>query len=274
MTKFTLAIFLLLISFSTKAQSQSYDYAMFAGCVGAKLPGTCYNEKFRDDVTSLISPEITANLTSTLNKKYFQISFGFLSDENGKVLPETTEVICENQSLNDAVKQYILNLPAFIPKSPNNEDRRSAHLEFLIFIFNEQLEKYEAASQDRLKQEGIQTVFNLGTPPILANCSNVEKEKVSQCTQQELQRTIAKKISLSSIDHKFTGTIKLLGTFIVEKDGSITVKDVTCNMNDCDGLIKSFRKALKKMPEFIPGHYKGVKIRASYNLPITINITP
>jgi hypothetical protein len=274
MTKITLAAILMLFSFMTKAQSKGNDFAMFAGCIGAKLPGGCYDEKFRDDITSLISPKIAADLQITIEKKYFSISFAFLSAENGKIIPESIEIACENELFKEAIKQYILHLPAFIPKDESNEERRSVHMKSYTFIYNEQFQKYEPASQERLKQENIYpSSVLLGNQPVLVSCANKEAEEIKQCSQQELQRTIAKRISLRSIKYGFTGKIKLYGSFVVEKDGSITITDVICDTDDCEGLKKSFRKALKKMPKFIPADYRGVKVRASYNLPISINIT-
>lgn len=275
MTKITLAVILSLLSFTAIAQSKKIGFAIFAECANAESFSDCNKAKFEKDITSLISKEITTDLAKSLDKNYFSISFAFISDEHGKVSPETIEIACDNKLLQEAIKRYILNLPPFIPKDSSYTERRTVHMRSLTFIYNASLKKYEPASKDKLLQEGINPNYvTFENEPVLKGCENESIEEAKKCTRQKLTSDTNKNIRINSIPETFSGQIKLLGKFIVETDGSVTIDDISCTISDCKGLVESFKRVIKNFPAFIPGNYKGVNVRVAYNLPLTINMTP
>ncbi|MFD2601893.1 hypothetical protein [Flavobacterium suzhouense] len=273
MTKTTIAIVLTFLSFIVNAQEQRLEHAVFKECLNTESPTKCTSEKIRDDISALISPEITADIRWKMGKIFFSVGLAFLSDQNGNVIPETIKIACDNKGLESAVKEYILHLSPFSPKGENEEDRRSAHLERYTFIYNSESKTYEAASEEILKEKGIKPNYvSLGNEPVLPKCACDDAEKAKKCTVEKLYEHISKRIKTNSIDKNFSGQIYLVASFAIEKDGSITVNDILCNLNDCEALINQYKRAFTGLPNFIPGNYEGVKVRATYNLPVTINI--
>lgn len=273
MTKITIAIVLVFFSCIINAQEQENEHAVFKECLNAESPKKCTSEKLKSDISALISPEITADIRWKMGKNYFSVGLAFLSDQNGKVIPETIKIACDNKGLENTIKDYILNLPSFIPKDKNQEERRSAHLERYTFIYNSEAKTYEAASEETLKEKGIKPNYiSLGNEPVLPKCACDDAEKAKKCTVEKLYEHISKRIKTNSIDKNFIGQINMLASFIIEKDGSITITDIVCNLSDCEALINQYRRAFDGLPKFIPGNYEGVKVRASYNLPVKINI--
>ncbi|PZR21654.1 MAG: hypothetical protein DI539_07510 [Flavobacterium psychrophilum] len=275
MTKFTLAVIVALLSLTAIAQSKKNSFAIFTECADAESFTECTKAKFEKEITGLISKEITADLEKSLDKNYFSITIAFISDEKGKVTPETIEIACDNKLLHKALKQYILNLPPFIPKDSSYTERRTVHIQNFTFIYNASLKKYESASNEKLLEEGINPDYvSFENEPVLKGCENESKEEAKKCTAQKLSAYTSKNIRIYPIPDSFSGTINLLGKFIVETDGSVTIDDITCSVSDCKDLIASFKKVIKKFPEFIPGNYKGVNIRIAYNLPLNVNVDP
>lgn len=273
MTKTTIAIVLAFLSFIVNAQEQRLEHAVFKECLNAESPTKCTSEKLWSDISALITPEITTDIRWKMGKNYFSVGLAFLSDQNGNVIPETIKIACDNKGLESAVKEYILHLSPFSPKGENEEDRRSAHLERYTFIYNSESKTYEAASEETLKEKGIKPNYiSLGNEPVLPKCACEDAEKAKKCTVEKLYEHISKRIKTNSIDKNFIGQINMLASFIIEKDGSITITDIVCNLSDCGALINQYRRAFNGLPKFIPGNYEGVKVRASYNLPVKINI--
>lgn len=76
---------------------------------------------------------------------------------------------------------------------------------------------------------------------------------------------------------KFTDLAKEVGisgtvtvAFVVEKDGSIT--DIRLLRGVGAGLDEQVINAIREMPKWTPGWYKGHLVRASYNLPVTFKL--
>ena len=63
---------------------------------------------------------------------------------------------------------------------------------------------------------------------------------------------------------------KVILSFVVEKDGSIT--DVTVVEGIGDGCDEAAVKALKKSPKWLPGVQDGRPVRVKYNIPLAFGL--
>jgi protein TonB len=64
---------------------------------------------------------------------------------------------------------------------------------------------------------------------------------------------------------------RVLLSFVVETDGSITNIEVEKNLTGCDQFAVACMELLSSMPKWIPGESMGVKERLKYRLPIVYN---
>ena len=64
---------------------------------------------------------------------------------------------------------------------------------------------------------------------------------------------------------------RVLLSFVVELDGSITNIEVEKNLSGCDQFAVACMELLSSMPKWIPGESMGVKERLKYRLPIVYN---
>ncbi|PZR18934.1 MAG: hypothetical protein DI539_15830 [Flavobacterium psychrophilum] len=65
------------------------------------------------------------------------------------------------------------------------------------------------------------------------------------------------------------GTYKMYFSFVVEKDGSLS--NIKCLRGD-ETLVDQAIRVIKKSEKWIPAQKDGVAVRASFNIPITINV--
>ena len=63
---------------------------------------------------------------------------------------------------------------------------------------------------------------------------------------------------------------RVIITFIVEKDGSLTNAKVIKSVNQ--DLDKEAMRVIKKMPKWMPGKQNGNAVRVKYALPITFRL--
>lgn len=64
---------------------------------------------------------------------------------------------------------------------------------------------------------------------------------------------------------------RVLLSFVVELDGSITNIEVEKNLTGCDQFAVACMELLSSMPKWIPGESMGIKERLKYRLPIVYN---
>jgi TonB family protein len=69
---------------------------------------------------------------------------------------------------------------------------------------------------------------------------------------------------------KITG--KVIVEFVVEKDGSISPKNIKILKSPHDSLSEEAQRIIKNAPDWIPGKIKGIPVRSKKVLPITFNL--
>jgi hypothetical protein len=268
---FTAAILLLLLQFNVHSQSGIISNAIFPECENAEKRSQCGDEKVEYEIGKLLTDEITADLKSTLSNNYFSVHFAFLSDPEGKVIPETLKIKCDNKLLYDALHSYITHLPPFLPKDKSYEERRSVHMYDCTFVYDDTSGKYISASKEKLKEENIKReLMPLGTQPTYKGCENENRETAHKCTSEKVIKIIAGKYRVEKLG-TYNGQIKLVATFIVEKDGSVKISEITSTPHH-EKAIKELDRALNKLPDFTPASYMDIPVRASYALPVTLNL--
>lgn len=119
----------------------------------------------------------------------------------------------------------------------------------------------------------VETIFIIVEQmPRFKGCEDtgLKDGKLKQCADQRLLEYIYGNIKYPSIakENGIEGTV--LVTFIVEKDGSITLPKVLRDIGG--GCGKEVMRVIKKMPEWIPGEQRGRKVRVQFNLPVKFKL--
>lgn len=268
---FLLAIaIIIIVNFTGTAQSGKRTYATFKECENAGPDSDCYSEKLRADLNNLMSDEIAQHIKKTSTYDHMPISFAFLSDAEGKVMAETVEVACEESLLRNALKNYIDNLAPFLPKNDGMDENRSAHISTYTYLYNEQTDKFEITTYDILREKGIRPKYiRLGIQPACKGCENDNQELAYKCSSEKITKVMLRKFRTQEVK-PVAKQQRLVATFIVEKNGDITISDVVSIPYNISAS-EEYRRALKKLPEFNPGSFRGIPVRASFNLPVTLN---
>jgi len=268
---FIVAAFLLLLQFDVYAQSDIISNAIFPECANVEKRGQCGNEKVKQEISKLLTENITADLKKTLSTNYFNIYIAFISDIDGNVMPETLKIKCDNKLVHDAVYNYIIHLTPFIPKDKSFTERRSVHLYDYTFIYDHNLNKYTPASKEQLKEENIeQELMPLGVTPACKGCENENREIALKCTSAKIRKIIVSKFRVEKIDD-YQGTIQLIATFIIERDGSVKLDEITSVPHN-EKAIYELKYILYKLPDFTPGNYMDIPVRTKYALPVTVSL--
>jgi len=71
-------------------------------------------------------------------------------------------------------------------------------------------------------------------------------------------------------ESKITG--KVIIEFVIEKDGSISSKNITVLKSPHKSLSKEAIRLIKNGPKWIPGKLKGVPVRTKKVMPVTFNL--
>jgi periplasmic protein TonB len=71
-------------------------------------------------------------------------------------------------------------------------------------------------------------------------------------------------------EKKVTG--KVIVEFVIEKDGSISSKNIKILKSPHISLSEEARRIMKNAPAWIPGKIKGIPVRSKKVLPITFNL--
>lgn len=251
------------------ATAQKTSVAIFKQCKETDKPYKCTDEKFAADIQNLLSGKMTDEIRISKDSVYFPVSIIFISDSKGNVDTKTLQIACDNMLLNTALKKYITGLPPFYPKNDDDTESRTVHQLFYTFVYNTELKKYIITDDTELKALKIRPDYiRFANPPLFTEC--LETADAYDCTKNKMYKIVGNNFNAS----KFMGesrVVKLMVTYVVEKDGSFTIKDITCSEKNNE-MIEELKRVLKKFPTFIPGHYMNVLVRASFALPVNLNL--
>lgn len=244
--------------------------AILQECHIADNPQECTQEKLEIDISNLITYDMTKNIEESLRDKYFSISVIFVTDENGKVIPQETEVHCDNLLFKSAIENYIKALPSFLPKNNNDTEKRTLHTVYQTYMFDYVIDKYYPASKERLALEKIYPKYVLGdTPPLYPGCKCKKEDKKTysnECSIKKTKKFIMKNFIVPQ-SNGIPRAVKIYASYIVEKDGTITIKRIVGAEEE---LNKEMERVIMQFPKFTPGSLKGFPMRTSLNYPVTI----
>lgn len=186
--------------------------------------------------------------------KWYVISFRATVISQGKVVADE---ICYGDTIPMSIQQIIRKAPSNSSVTFSNIMAHSvagamrASTDFTVFIINpNDSEKYlEKIAEGDFEPEKA-PMFPGGT--------------------EAMNAFLAKEIRFPEVarSHNIQGVVWL--EFTIESDGSITDPKVTTPLfPPCD---EEALRAVKAMPKWIPGLYRGLPVRTSYRLPITFKM--
>lgn len=91
----------------------------------------------------------------------------------------------------------------------------------------------------------------------------------------EFFKLFQKKLWVPNSIRKKANIIRIIISFVIEKNGRITNIDTSTSMalyNDIDVLKDEIKKAMAKMPNWVPGKVDGKPARVRVKLPYTLTI--
>ena len=107
--------------------------------------------------------------------------------------------------------------------------------------------------------------------PVLKKCSNSDKNKEASCTEDKILKYLQSRISYPNAAFEKSIEGKVVVTFVVERDGSIT--DVKALNDIGGGCAKEAERLVKTLPRFKPGlNGKGDPIRVQYTQPVRFKL--
>lgn len=259
--------FCLLVNYIIVAQKLG-EQAVYMDCKNAEDPNSCSQIKFSDDIKLLLTPKILAEIKDSSLKDGFSISASFLSDKDGKIIPDDIQILCKNASLHSAIKNYILNLPPFYPKDSNFQERRSAHLFFFIFLPDDDNKSYHSATQlEKSNSLTKQEFAPLDNHTTLEGCTDKNDSWPSECFINEIRKIVTRKYIIPETN--LYGTVRMFAIFYVNSEGTIVLSKVTGGTKD---FIDAMENVFKKLPKVIPATLKGIPVPQAFSLPVTLNI--
>jgi protein TonB len=124
-----------------------------------------------------------------------------------------------------------------------------------------------------VKQEVEENIFIVVEQmPRFQGCEDagLDERKLKACADQRLLEYIYRNIKYPSIarENGIEGTVMV--TFVVEKDGSITIPKVLRDIGG--GCGKEVMRVVKQMPLWVPGEQRGRKVRVQFNLPVQFKL--
>jgi len=264
--KYLFTLLYLLSVFTLAAQEKAGEQAVFTECTNSDTPYTCTLEKFKNDIGQLLTPEFQKELRYA-KAEYFPVSIILLTDENGKIVPEETDILCPYEPLKKAIKNYLLSLPVFHPKDVKQKDRRSVFILNYTFVYSTIKKYYYIASKKLLNAAHIkQESLPFDSQPTYAECQS-ETDTESKCFRDVFNRIFNRKMRFPKYDSDTV--IKLHLLLRIANTGDISL--VAVDTDDVD-LINEINRVVTKLPKAEPSKVRGLAITSFLNLPITINI--
>lgn len=193
---------------------------------------------------------------------------------------EYLDLLASNLEIPDAVQQKFanqdLNLTivltitkdgsVFNPKIQNDSLQLESNLKKAI----EKLPKWNPKTED-----GVAVVsrkaFNLVIPIAMQEKNTeISSEATPEAGKTEYFRQFMRGFNIKNYSANDKSEIKIIATFIVEEDGSLTnIKIIESNE---PSLNREVVRVIKSMPKWNPATENGVPVRSDFKLPIKIKI--
>ncbi len=122
------------------------------------------------------------------------------------------------------------------------------------------------------EEEDLEPILIADQMPRFPGCEDLgqDKKAIEQCAQKEMLEFIYKHIKYPTIARETTIQGTVVGSFVVEKDGSIS--DIEILRDIGGGCGKEVIKVVEKMPKWVPGKQKGRKVRVRYRIPVKFRL--
>lgn len=222
---------------------------------------------------SLIKKRILM-LQKAKSKKIFQLKYLLLIPVVCAMLiytscsEEKTDVNANLVSETDTeVMDKINELAEAIMKKGNLSDEEVRALEFLATEAKPG-DKIYTSVQEYL-DDPITTDLsfaNIEQPPIFPGCEGLSGKEAKKCFTQKISAFIGENFKIENLnDTDISGKQKIMTTFVIDKEGSVIVKDIQANHPDLEA---EALHTLGQLPKMIPGEHKGKKVAVKYALPI------
>lgn len=184
-------------------------------------------------------------------------------------IPEEVSKKYENSSIDIT---FILTITktgsVFNPKIQNDSLQLESNLKKAI----EKLPKWNPKTEDSVAVVS-RKAFNLSifVPNKEVNTSN-NQSAIPEQGMQKYFHNIMRRMNIEKYldDNEATSEIKMIATFIVEKDGSL--KDIKIKESNEPSLNREVVRVIKSMPKWKPATENGVPVRSDFTLPIKIKI--
>ena len=265
--KFTLLLLCFFAQLLAFAQNKLQN-AVFTECATAELPYKCTNDILQNNVFDLISEDVINTLPEA-SKPYFSISALFITDANGNVIKEHTQIRTPSYLLTKRIQNYINNLPAFTPKDSSIKESRSVHFINATLLRNDISKQYYVAENIDLKERKIKPEYIVPDEASLyPGCkkSGTYTDDFN-CTHKKVYDFIMKNYRIPEVDSP--RQIRMIVNFYIDTTGKIQVDNIE---GEEDGFKKGIRNAMNKLPQLTPTMIKGIPVTVFYKLPITLNL--
>lgn len=106
--------------------------------------------------------------------------------------------------------------------------------------------------------------------PIFPGCEDVQKNKRKECFQEKIQEHIKTNFRYPrrAIKDKIQGRVII--NFIIEKDGSTSIKSI----KGPDPILeKEAKRIILLLPKMTPGYLDEKPVRMTMSIPLTFNLT-
>lgn len=247
------------------------EQAVFTECKDAELPAKCTEDKITADLTTLLTGDIIADIekNQSPDRKFFTVSVEFISDENGRIIPSETGIMCEgNEALKTAISSYLTNLPAFIPKDKKLEERRSYTAVNIVYLQNTDNQNYHIAGYEELKTPRTYSRFVVGSVAVYPGCETAATNKQkTECLAKGVLQDISKNFVFPRVEN--SGQDKMHIRLIVPIDGKIRIEEIA---GSSEPFRKEVYRAVKKIPKIKPAEEKGIPVASHFNLPLTLSV--
>lgn len=263
--KYFLTILFLYTGLNNYAQSEKKpNRAIFKECKSDSLSSRCTKNKLRADIIALMTAEFSHDIKTNHNADYLSVSAIILIDENGKIVPEETDIKCNYKPLKNAIKQYLANLPDFYPADKNLTERRSVYIISETFVYSNYIREFVAVNPTDLKALGIKPDY-LGpdTEPSLKKPRKDGKNGILDIVNERF-----KKVSFYKTDGDFK-IIKIAINISCDEFGVLNIEKIEAENHSFDERI---RKAFKKLPDFLPATVRGIPVATTWRAPVTIKL--
>ena len=266
--KLSLYTFFILLLY-TPVIAQTFESAIFKECFDSPDPIICTTEKLEIDISNLVTYDITHDISKNIEKEYFSISFIFVTDYLGNVIPKDTEIHCDNLLLKEAITLYINTLPQLLPKSNGDKEKRTLHTIYQTYKFDYVIKKYYPISKKRLAVEKIQPKYFICDKPVLfPGCNYKKKDQgINARTNKKIRQLINKNFIIPDLGND-SKIVEIRVTMTIEKDGTTTIRKIE---SPEEILNQEMERVIKLLPIFTPAKMRDFPVATTYTFPTKIN---